>query len=59
MAGLPGNNAYPKFETDEVPGIYRLVWGLQRTWTPDSAGPGLGEMLPLEERVSNEFRITD
>jgi hypothetical protein len=57
VAGRPGTNSFPQFEVAEIPGTYRLVWGLLSTWDPDGPGPGLGRSLPLEQRVSNEFRI--
>ena len=57
-AGRPGTNYFPQFEVAEITGTYRLVWGLLGTWDPDGSGPGLGRPLPLEQRVSNEFRIT-
>lgn len=51
-------NAFPRFEVEEVPGTYRLVFHMLRTWDPDGSSPGLGEPLPLEARVSNPFRLT-
>lgn len=54
VAGLPGNNLYPKFNASEVAGTYRLVWGdVLRSYNPN-AYP-FGDPLPLEHRVSNSF----
>ena len=50
-------NTVPRFEVDEIPGTYRLVWHMLGTWTPNGPEAGLGEELPLEQRVSNTFRI--
>jgi hypothetical protein len=55
-AGHPSNNLYPKFAVDPVPGVYRIVWrDVLRTYD-DRANP-FGEPLPLEQRVSNRFRL--
>jgi hypothetical protein len=48
-------NTYPRFETSEISGTYRLVWQILGSWTPDGPEPGLGVELPLEQRVSNSF----
>ncbi|HEU0078648.1 MAG TPA: hypothetical protein VFQ76_13410 [Longimicrobiaceae bacterium] len=58
-AVLPGNNDYPSFQVDPVPGTYRLVWTVYRTWEPDGGSPGLGEQFPREAAVSNEFTLRD
>jgi hypothetical protein len=42
-----------RFELKEVPGTYRIVLDLYST----NGGDILAGMLPLEERVSNEFEI--
>jgi hypothetical protein len=44
-----------RFELKEVPGAYRIVLGLYST----EGGEISGEMLPLEERVSNEFEFVE
>ncbi|HKX31059.1 MAG TPA: hypothetical protein VJ302_25440 [Blastocatellia bacterium] len=49
-AFLPGNNNFPKFEVREVPGTYRLVRSFHR-------GSDEGPLLPLRERVSNQFQL--
>jgi len=54
-----GGDMYPQFELDETPGTYRLAWGIYETWTPDGPEPGLGRLLPLAARVSNEFQLTE
>jgi hypothetical protein len=50
-------NTSPRFEVAEIPGTYRLVWHMLGTWTPNGSEPGLGEELPIGQRVSNTFRI--
>jgi len=54
-AGLPHTNIHPQFRTSHVPGTYRLRWDLYR-YEPH-AQFRIGAALPLEYRVSNEFRI--
>ena len=50
-------NAMPRFEVDPIAGSYRLVYAqAYRSWRPNE---GPGELLPLEQRVSNTFRIGD
>lgn len=56
-AGRAGANQYPQFQVQSIPGTYRLVWNVLGSWTPDGPEPGLGRPLPLEQRVSNSFRI--
>jgi len=58
-AGLPGNNNYPRFETGDVEGRYRLAWTIYRTWEPNSGRPGLGEQFPQGAAVSNEFTLRE
>ena len=54
----PSSKAKRRFELKEVPGVYRLVLGLFGTETTE--GEDLpSEVLPLEERVSNEFEIVE
>jgi hypothetical protein len=49
-AFLPGNNMHPELKVDiqEIEGVYRLVHVF--TWQ--------NQPLPLEDRVSNEFKLT-
>lgn len=55
-AARPHTGLQPRFETDHVPGIYRLRWAVHEV---DADAPfRLGWPLPLEYRVSNEFRLT-
>lgn len=50
-------NAMPRFETDPIAGEYRLVYAqAYGSWHPNEGG---GELLPLEQRVSNTFRIDE
>jgi hypothetical protein len=50
-------NAAPRFETEPIAGTYRLVYAqAYRTWR---ANVGPGELLPLEQRVSNSFRLEE
>lgn len=58
-AGLPGSDYHPGFAVDPIPGTYRLVWTVYRTWEPDGDRPGLGEQFPREATVSNEFTLRD
>jgi hypothetical protein len=54
-AGRPNSFIEPQFRTAELPGIYRLRW---QVYEHDPTRPdGVGPLLPLEFRVSNEFRI--
>lgn len=50
-AGRPGTNSEPKFSTDRIPGIYRLVWGSLRY---------IGDTTRVlrSEQTSNRFSIT-
>jgi hypothetical protein len=50
-------NAMPRFETEPIAGSYRVVYAqAYRSWRPNE---GPGELLPLEQRVSNTFRIEE
>jgi hypothetical protein len=50
-------NAMPRFETEPVGGSYRVVYAqAYRSWRSNE---GPGELLPLEQRVSNTFRIEE
>jgi hypothetical protein len=50
-------NAMPRFEVDPVAGEYRVVYAqAYGSWRPNE---GPGELLPLEQRVSNTFRIEE
>lgn len=54
-----GSNTYPQFELETVPGTYRLVWDIHRG---DGSGIANGEtpqLLPLDQRLSNTFRIIE
>ena len=57
FAGYPANNVYPKFDTPQIPGEYRLVWYGVLTSYDDRVYP-FGEPLPLEQRVSDPFTLT-
>ena len=52
-------NSIPRFEVAKIPGEYRLVWHILGTWTPNGPEPGLGKLLPEEERISNTFQIVN
>lgn len=57
VRAMLASNAMPRFETEPVAGSYRLVYvQAYRTWRPND---GSGELLPLEQRVSNTFRIEE
>lgn len=50
-------NAMPRFEADPIAGEYRVVYAqAYGSWRPNE---GPGELLPLEQRVSNTFRIDE
>jgi hypothetical protein len=54
-AGRPHTTIEPQFRTTHIPGTYRLRWEL---YEHDPAAPfRIGPLLPIEHRVSNEFRI--
>ncbi len=57
FGGHPASNMDPKFTVDLVPGVYRLVWhDVLRTYD-HNAFPHHGEALPMEQRISNHFRL--
>lgn len=56
FAGYPTNNVYPKFNTPEASGEYRLVWSGVLTSFDAGANP-FGEAVPLEQRISNAFTL--
>jgi len=56
FAAHPANDIDPKFLVDSVPGVYRLVWhSILQNYDPDTYP--FGEALPLEQRISNHFRL--
>jgi hypothetical protein len=58
MEAFKGKNMAPNFQVKEVAGTYRLVRSFYKTFNPKGDGTGLGELLPLEEGISNEFKLT-
>jgi hypothetical protein len=56
LAPDPAGNVYPKFEVDEVPGTYRIVWEQVLRSYDDRQHP-FGEPLPLPLRISNPFEL--
>lgn len=57
VRAMLGPNAMPRFEVEPIAGSYRVVYAqVYRGWRPNE---GVGELLPLEQRVSNTFRIED
>lgn len=55
-AGRPHTFIEPQFRTNHVPGVYRLRW---EVYHYDRLSQfGIGGLLPIEHRVSNEFRVT-
>jgi hypothetical protein len=52
----PGN---PGFTIEGIPGTFRLVYELYRTSTPEGVVSSLSDSLPIEERASNPFQITN
>jgi hypothetical protein len=56
FAAHPAKDMHPKFFLDSVPGVYRLVWqDVLQTYDPDTYP--FGDALPLEQRISNHFRL--
>ena len=50
-------NSMPRFEVEPIAGSYRVVYAqAYRSWRPNE---GPGELLPLDQRVSNTFRIEE
>jgi len=49
---LPGQNVGPAFDTDDLDGVYRIVWGSAFFFSRDDV---YGSQLPLDARISNEF----
>ena len=56
FAGYPANNVYPKFQTAQASGEYRLVWSVLSSY--DDRASSFGAQLPLEQRISNPFTLT-
>jgi hypothetical protein len=52
---IPGNNIVPTFDVP-VPGKYRLVREIYSKWSDQ---PYTSQLLPINQRVSNEFTITE
>lgn len=50
----PQSNVMPVFVFPEIEGVYRMVWPLAHAAYDTAAGVA-GELLPLEQRVSNRF----
>jgi hypothetical protein len=56
--GMPrGSNSYPQFETDDLPGEYRIV--LTEVATDRSEGDPVGRLIPHRQRTSNTFTVVD
>jgi hypothetical protein len=53
--GMPDSNTWPRFETQEIPGTYRLLWfvGMHAPNTDT----GVGQPLAEEHRTSNTFEL--
>lgn len=50
-------SSMPRFEVEPIAGSYRVVYAqAYRSWRPNE---GPGELLPLDQRVSNTFRIDE
>ena len=57
VRGMLAPNTMPRFEAEPIAGSYRVVYAqAYRSWVPNE---GPGELLPLEQRVSNTFRMED
>lgn len=56
FGGLPGGDLWPKFDSDDPSGVYRIVWdGAVFGYSEDA--PSFGRPVPLEQRVSNAFTL--
>lgn len=53
----PGTSAVSAFSTADLDGDFRLVWH-QPVRHYDSRRPGFGEVMPLDERSSNTFSLS-
>lgn len=53
--GFPSGNVYPRWDTSNPTGLYRIVWIDALTSFQDHLP--FGEQIPLEYRVSNVFRL--
>lgn len=56
FGGFPGSNFQPQFQMRDPQGIYRIV--VEALGSYDEDARPFGPMLPREQRVSNEFRLT-
>lgn len=58
IAFQPSSTNDPKFQVEPVAGTYRVVWPLSEKLNSQyDARSGWGTLLPLEQRVSNNFEI--
>lgn len=55
FGGFPDSDAHPQFTVDDVEGVYRLLWRPLHDYDPDRQG--FGEPVPLDDRISNRFRL--
>ncbi len=55
-AGVTGSTIEPKWPFADVDGTYRIVWGQFLSSYREDRQPK-GEALPLEQRLSNRFRL--
>jgi hypothetical protein len=53
-----GSNNGPRFETEEIEGVYRLRWDQALSSFDPNQYP-FGEDIPLDSRVSNSFVLKD
>lgn len=54
-----GSSVYPQLDTDDLPGVYRVVWysAYVRLQYGADIHPEDGTELPLDSRVSNRFEM--
>ena len=58
VAGMPGTTYAPRFIVSEVPGTYRVLWEVFAGVQGDARQPvPVKDLLPLEQRISNEFQL--
>jgi hypothetical protein len=54
--GQAGSRVAPTVPSLGIPGTFRLVWNVYGEWSTSHA-PTREDLLPLEQRISNPFRI--
>ena len=55
---LPGSNAVPAFQSDDLQGVFRITVE-HVVWSYDENLQGFGDLVPVERRQSNSFVLVD